>query len=775
MSYVGQPVKRFEDPKLITGRGCFVDDIKLPGMLHAAVLRSPYAHARIRSIDISAARNLPGVMAIVTGADIAGVLPDIPTRAMTGERAVDELRPPEHPLLAKDKACYVGQAVAMVVARDPSVARDGVELITVDYEPLPPVLDPYEAVREEAPVIHEALGTNVAMRVRQRAGDVEAAIAQADHVIRQRYLVPRLALVPLETRGVMAHYQPAEELLTVWNSTQAAQRVKYYLSRLLNRPEQTLRVIAPDVGGSFGIKDCIFPEDVLVPYLALRLGQPVKWVEERRENMLAYHGRGINLDIEAAVRRDGVVLGMRVRVVADIGAYFLLTTSSAPFNTVRRITGPYHIPAVDVELLGAVTNKTPTGAYRGTGSPEAAFCIERTMDLIAKDLGLDPAEVRRRNFIPPDAFPYQSAAGLTYDSGQYHEGLERALELLDYAGWRDKARRRTPDEPLLGIGLATFTKSSGASGDHRIERARVTIDPSGQITVYTGISPHGQGNATAFAQLVADELGVHPAQVRVQHGDTAIVPFGEGTSASRGLIVGGSAIYAVLQDARQTLAQLAAQLLTCAAEDIRFQDGRVFNQHKPETEIAFSELATAAYAGELLPAGIDRGLDFSGRYTLPNAPISFGAHAAVVEVDRDTGEVKILRYVGVHDCGHIINPKLVEGQIIGGIAQGLGQALSEGMVYSEEGQPLTGSLLDYAIPKAPDMPELILDTLETPSPTNPLGAKGIGSVSTVPPPAALANAVLDALASFGVRHLDTPLTAEKIWRAMQGVGDRAGR
>jgi carbon-monoxide dehydrogenase large subunit len=774
VNYVGRSVKRFEDPKLITGRGAFVDDIKLPDMLHAAVLRSPYAHARIRSIDVSAARHLPGVVAILTGADIADVLPDIPTRAMTGERVVDELRPPEHPLLAKDKACYVGQAVAMVVARAPSVARDGVELITVDYEPLPPVLDSYEAVRDEAPVIHEALGTNVAMRVRQRAGDVEAAFAQAGHVIRQRYQVPRLALVPLETRGVIAQYPPAEELLTVWNSTQAAQRVKHYLSRLLNRPEHTLRVIAPDVGGSFGIKDCIFPEDVLVPYLALRLGQPVKWVEERRENMLAYHGRGINLDIEAAVRRDGVVLGMRVRSVADIGAYFLLTTSSAPFNTVRRITGPYHIPAVDVELLGTVTNKTPTGAYRGTGSPEAAFCIERTMDLIAKDLGLDPAEVRRRNFIPPDAFPYQSAAGLTYDSGQYHEGLERALELLDYAGWRDKARRRTPHEPLLGIGLATFTKSSGASGDHRIESARVTIDPSGQITVYTGISPHGQGNATAFAQLVADELGVHPSQVRVQHGDTALVPFGEGTSASRGLIVGGSAIYAVLLEARQTLAQLASQLLNCAAEDVRFQDGHVFDQHKPETTIAFSELATAAYAGELLPAGVNRGLDFSGRYTLPNAPISFGAHAAVVEVDRDTGEVKILRYVGVHDCGHIVNPKLVEGQILGGIAQGLGQALSEGMVYSEEGQPLTGSLLDYAIPKAPDMPELILDTLETPSPTNPLGAKGIGSVSNVPPPAALANAVLDALASFGVRHLDTPLTAEKVWRAMQGVRGNFG-
>jgi carbon-monoxide dehydrogenase large subunit len=769
MKYVGQPVKRFEDPKLITGRGAFVDDIKLPDMLHAAVLRSLYAHARIKSVDTSAARNLPGVVAVLTGADIVGVLPDIPTRAMTGERAVDELRPPEHPLLAKDKACYVGQAVAVVVAQDTSIARDAVECVAVDYEPLSPLLDPHAAVQEDAPTIHPALGTNVAMRVRQRAGDVEAAFAQADHVIRQRYVVPRLAPAPLETRGVMAHYQPEENLLTVWNSTQAAQRVKHYLSRLLNRPQEALRVIAPDVGGSFGVKDCIFPEDVLIPHLALRLGKPVKWVEERRENMLAYHGRGMSLDIEAAVRGDGVLLGMRVRVVADIGAYFLLTTSSAPFNAVRRITGPYHIPAVDLELLGVVTNKTPTGAYRGTGSPEAAFCMERTMDLIARDLRLDPAEVRRRNFIPAAAFPYQSAAGLTYDSGQYLQGLDRALELLDYADWREKARQRKPHESLLGIGLATFTKSSGAAGDHRIESARLTIEPSGQITVYTGISPHGQGNATSFAQIVADGLGVYPSQVRVQHGDTAIVPFGEGTSASRGLIVGGSAVYAVVQESRQTLQRLAGQLLNCAAEEVRFQDGRVFNHQKPEARITFAQLATAAYAGEMLPAGVDSGLDFSARYTLPNAPISFGAHAVVVEVNRETGEVKILRYVGVHDCGHIINPKLVEGQILGGIAQGIGQALCEGMVYSEEGQPLTGSLLDYAIPKATDIPDLILDTLETPSPTNPLGAKGIGSVSTVPPPAAVANAVVDALSSFGVRHLDTPLTAERIWRAMRGL------
>ncbi len=769
MSYVGQSIKRFEDPRLVTGHGAFVGDLTLPDILHAAVLRSQHAHARLRGVEVSAARALPGVVAVLTGADIAGVLAGIPTRAMTGERAVDALQAPEYPLLAHDKVCYVGQPIAVVVAQDLYVARDAVELITVDYEPLVPVLDPDAAARDDAPVIHEAMGTNVAMRLHQRAGDLEGAFAQADHVVRQRYVVQRVVPAPLETRGVLAQYQPQEDLLTVWNATQAPHRVKHFLVHLLQRPEQTVRVVAPDVGGSFGVKDCLFPEDVLIPYLALRLRRPVKWIEERRENMLAYHGRGHSLDIEAAVRRDGALLGIRVYVVADIGAYFLLTTPSAPFNVCRRIIGPYHIPAISIELVGVLTNKTSTGAYRGTDSPEAAFGIERTMDLIAHDLELDPAEVRRRNFIPPDAFPYQAATGLTYDSGNYVQGMERALELLDYPPWRAKARQQKPDEPLIGIGLATFLKSSGAAGDHRVESAEVTITPSGDIIVYTGISPHGQGSETSFAQIVADEMGVYPAQVRVRHSDTALFPFGEGTSASRGLIVGGSAVYAVVQETRQHLAHLASELLACPAEDIGFQNGLTFNRHRPEEQLTFLQLVAAASSRAHRSVEGGRGLVVSGTYTLPGAPFSFGAHAVVVEVSRETGQVTILRYVGVHDCGRIVNPRLVEGQIIGGIAQGLGQALTEDVVYSPEGQPLTGSLLDYALPKAHEMPPLILETLEVPSPTNPLGAKGIGSVSTVPAPAAVANAVLDALASFGVRHLDTPLTAEKIWRAMQGA------
>ncbi len=767
MSYVGQPLKRFEDPRLVTGNGSFLDDIKLPDMRYARVLRSVHAHAHIRAVDASAAHNLPGVEAILTGEDIAGILNDIPPMPMGPGRPVDELKTPEHPVLAKAKVCYVGQPIAILVARDPYVARDGLDLIKVDYEPLPPVIDPLAAVQADAPIIHQGWGTNVAMRLHQQGGDLETAFAQADHIIRQHYRVQRIAPSPVETRGVIAHYQPQDELLTVWNSTQAPHRVRTYLSRLLNRPESSLRVIAPDVGGSFGVKDCMFPEDILVPYLALLLKQPVKWVEERQENLLAYQGRGQSADVEVAVQRDGLILGLRVYVVADLGAYFFLTTPFAPFNTCRRIMGPYNIPAVSAELVSVVTNKTPTGAYRGTGSPEAAFYIERTIDLIAQDLGLDPAEVRRKNFIPADAFPYQTCTGVTYDSGNFQQALDRALALIEYAGWREKARQSRPDEPLIGLGLATFTKSSGASGDHRIESARVHIASSGQVTVYTGISPHGQGSETAFAQIVAQELGINPSQVRVRHGDTALFPSGAGTNASRGLIIGGSAIHSVLQEARQKLSLVAAQLMTCPAEGIGFQDGRVFNRHKPDAAMPFDQLAAAAYDQASLPVGVETGLDFSGTYTLLENPLSFGAHAVVVEVSRDTGEINILRYVGVHDCGRIINPMLVEGQILGGIVQGIGQALTEDMVYSQTGQPLSGSLQDYAMPRAGGTPDVILETIDTLSPTNPLGAKGIGSVSIVPAPVAVTNAVLDALSRLGVRHIDMPLTAEKVWRAMQ--------
>ena len=758
MSYLGRSIKRFEDARLVIGDGVFIDDIKLPDMLHVAVVRSVHAHARIRSIDVVDALELDGVVEVLTGADLAGKLPDMPIRPM-GDRSVDEFNPPEHPVLAQDKVCYVGQPVAVVVAKNPYLARDGAELVAVDYEPLTPVVNPVDAANEDVPVIHPHLGTNVAMRSVQEGGDIEKAFAQAAHIVRQKYQIPRLAPSSMETRGVIGSYDASSDLLTVWDSTQAPNQIKRYLAQMLCRPEESIRVVAPDVGGSFGIKDCLFSEDVLMPFLALRLQKPVKWIEDRQENLITYHGRGMSLDAEVAVDKNGVILGIRASILADIGAYFYFTTPFPLFNAARRITGPYDVPAVRVDLLGVITNKTPVAAYRGTGSPEAAFCIERTLDLIAKDLGLDPAEIRRSNYISKDAFPYKSCTGNMYDSGDYLLALDRALELVEYSAWQEKIKQRRPGDPYLGVGLATFIKSSGAGGEHRVESARVTIDSSGQIDVYTGVSPHGQGTETTFAQIAAETLGVDPSQVRVHHSDTAIYPHGIGTSASRGLIIGGSAVQLALQEAREKLAGFASKFFSCFAADIKFSDGEVFDLHHPDTKIPFEKLAA-----------MESGLDFEHEYTLPQSPVSFGAHAVVVEVNQDTLALKILRYVGVHDCGQIINPMIVEGQIHGGIAQGIGQALIESIVYSEEGQPLTGSLMDYALPRSATIPDLTLDTIDTISPTNPLGAKGIGSVSTVPSPAAIANAVMNAISPSGVRHIDTPYTPERLWRAIREHG-----
>jgi carbon-monoxide dehydrogenase large subunit len=772
MPYTGQPLKRFEDPKLVTGQGSFVDDVQLPDMLHAAILRSPHAHARIRAIDSTEVRHMAGVVTVLTGADIAGVLGEVPTRAMVGGWAVDDMQAVEQPVLARDKVYYVGQPVAVVVAQNRYLAKDAVARLRVDYELVPPVLDPLLALQAETTPIHATLGSNVGLRVAHEGGDLAAAFARAEHVVRQRYHVQRLAPTPLETRGVAASYQPQEDFLTVWNSTQAPHHVRHYVAQLLDRPESRVRVLAADVGGGFGEKGCMFPEDIAIPYLSTLLGRPVKWVAERQENMLTFHARGHTVDVEAAVQRDGTILGMRVRIVADLGAYFLMSTPAVPFLAGHRVTGPYKTPAMRVEVCGVLTNKPPTGAYRGAGGPEAAFCMERTIDLIAHDLHLDPAEVRRKNLIAPDAFPYTTPTGVTYDSGEYARGLDRALELADYAGWRERARqRRGSDAPLIGVGLATVVKASGAYGAHRVESAQVRIAPSGQVTAATGVSPHGQGSDTTFAQIVADALGVPLSEVQVRHGDTALLPSGNGTAASRGLTVGGSALYTVLQQAREKLTRIAAHLLQCPAEAVTFQDGRVCDRQHPAQARPFAEVAAAAYDRYRLPPGVEAGLEFSGTYTLPGNPYAFGAHVAVVEVDRETGAVTFLRYAAVHDCGRIINPKLVEGQMYGGMAQGFGQALMEGMVYTPEGQPLTGSLLDYALPRASTLPQLMLETMETPSPTNPLGVKGIGELPTVATPVAVTNAIMDALSSVGVRHIDTPLTAEKIWRALHGGGE----
>jgi carbon-monoxide dehydrogenase large subunit len=769
MSYIGQPIKRFEDPRLLMGRGTFVDDLQVSDMLYAMILRSPHAHARIRALETSAARRLSGVVTVLTADDLVGMVKDIPPRP-TPE--LEGVTVPAHPVLARDKVCYVGQPVAVVVAHDRYLARDAVECIEVDYQALPPIMDPWDASQEDTAAIHEALGSNVAMRIRDGRGDLQAALAQADAIIHGRYDIPRLSPAPMEGRGLLAHYQSEVGLLTLWASTQVPHRLKNSVQRLLMRPPRQVRIIAPDVGGGFGQKVETWPEDVALSYLAMSLGRPIKWVDERRENLLAYHGRGYAAEVEAAVKRDGLILGMRFRIVADVGAYFLTATAGPPINAAHRVAGPYAIPTMEVECLGVLTNKPPTGPYRGAGGPEGAFFMERTIDLIARELELDPVAVRTRNFIRPEAFPYTTATGLTYDSGDFVPALERALELAEYDSFRQRQHARGAQAPRIGIGVATVVKASGGRGEMKTSHARIRVEPTGQVKVYTEVSPHGQGTETTFAQIAADELGVRVEDVQVLHGDTDMLPAGQGTFASRGLTIGGSAVHVGLREARQNMARIAARFLECPPEEIVFQGGQVFDRRYPDQTLAFSQVAAAAQRPELLPAGMEPGLECLVSFVLPQNPFGFAAHIAVIEVDRGTGEMRFLRYAAVHDCGRVINPLLLAGQVHGAIAQGIGPALAEAMIYSPEGQPLTGSFLDYAMPSADDVPVIQVDIRETPSPTNPLGVKGIGELPTVAAPVAVANAIMDALAPFGIRHLDLPLTAEKIWRAMQGVSKR---
>lgn len=763
MVYTGQPLNRFEDPRLLRGDGEFVDDMKPPGLLHGYFVRSQHAHAKILSVDITRAKGMPGVVAVLTGAEAAGRIKTVPPRYM---KELEGVRVPEHPALAHEKVCYVGQPVAVVVAEDLYLAKDAAEAVQVSYEPITPVLDPVEAADEDSDPIHDSIGSNVIMRMHAGRGDLAASFAKADRIVKGSYDVPRLSAAPMEGRAVLAHYQKAEDQLTLWSSTQTPFKIKTHLEILLPKPPKNVRVITPDVGGGFGQKVEVWPEDLALSYLAVELERPIKWVEERWENLLAYHARGYVGEVEAAVKNDGTILAMRLRIIADVGAYFLTSTPGPPMNAVLRCAGPYAIPDMDVTGLAVITNKPSTGPYRGAGGPEGAFFMERTVDLIAKDLGLDPVAVRRKNLIPNSAFPYKTATGLTYDSGNYGPALDRALEMSDYAHFRQVQKDRTESEPLIGIGLATVVKASGGGGAMMSSIARVDIEPDGQVKVYTEVSPHGQGTETTFAQIAADELGVDIDNVQILHGDTNDLPWGQGTFASRGLSAGGSAMHAGLQEVKQKLSQIAAHILECAPESVAFEGGAVFNLEDREQAMSFAELASAARNPDRLPTGMEPGLAFQTEFTLPNNPYGFAAHIAVVEVDRDTGGIRFLCYAAVHDSGKVINPKLFEAQIHGALAQGLGQALTEITGYSDEGQPLNSTFMDYGMPMATDMPDFRLDFTETASPTNPLGVKGVGELPTVASPVAVANAVIDALAGAGVRNIDTPLTPDKVWRAL---------
>jgi carbon-monoxide dehydrogenase large subunit len=754
---VGARIKRREDPSLIRGLGQYVDDVKLPEMLHVAILRSPHAHARIKSIDTAAAGQHPGVVAVVTGAELRDQIGTIPTTADN-----PTLRIPKHFVLAVDKVCYVGEGVAAVVAESRYTARDAIDLIQVEYDPLPAVTDPEKALAPDSPVIHSEWPDNLAFHWEQTQGEVEKAFKQADKVVKQKLVHQRLAPIAIETRGVAARYLSTEKELTVWSSTQIPHLLKTHLAKMLQLPEEQMRVIAPDVGGGFGSKLNVYAEEGLLAWMAMKLGRPVKWVEERRENIQAtIHGRGQVGEVEAAVKKDGTILGLRYKVVADIGAYHQLFTPAIPPFTGLMLSGCYKIPAIGIEVRAAFTNKMSTDAYRGAGRPEATYVIERLMDRIAQELDIDAVKVRRKNFPQPQEFPFKTATGLAYDSGNYPAALDKALKLAGYDKLRREQKQLRHRGRYLGIGVSTYVEIC-AMGPGFWEYGKVEVDPAGSVKVFSGASPHGQGQKTSFAQIVADELGVPMDDVDVIHGDTKIVAKGMGTFGSRATAVGGVAVYQAAEKVREKARDLASHLLEVDADDLVFSDGRFAVKGVPRRALTIQQIA--GQAAKNLPKGSAASLSAESTFEPANFTFPFGTHVCVVEVEPETGNVEIKKYVAVDDCGKVINPLLVDGQVQGGIAQGLGQALYEEVVYDKNGQLLTGSLMDYALPRAANLPRFQLARTETPTPVNPLGVKGIGEAGTIGSTPAVVGAVVDALAPFGVTHIDMPLTPQKIWR-----------
>jgi carbon-monoxide dehydrogenase large subunit len=764
--WVGKRFKRKEDPRLVRGISHYTDDIKLPRLAHCVFVRSPHAHARITSINTEAARSHPGVLTVVTSSDLEG-LGMIPCAMQ-----MPDLKVPPHPALAKGRVRYVGEPVAAVVAEDPYTARDAAEMVAVDYEPVPVVLDMEKALEKDGAILYQDFGTNKAFTHAMKSGDIEAAYKKADRVVKVRLLNQRVAPTAMEPRSIVAEYLPGENRLTIWASTQIPHLLKTQVALMVGLPETAVRVIAPEVGGGFGSKLNVYAEDGVVPWLSIKLGRPIKWTETRRESLLVtIHGRDTINYLEMPLKKDGTILGLRAKIMADMGAYHQLLTPLIPQLTALMLPGCYKIPAYDCEIVGVFTNKMSTDAYRGAGRPEAAYDIERLMDCAAFELNMDPAKFRAKNFPQPKEFPYTTAAGLTYDSANYQQSLKRALQLAGYDKLRARQAAGRKQGKYYGIGMSTYVEicaigPSAATPAGGWESGTVRIEPTGKVTVLTGASPHGQGQETTFAQLVADQFGISPEDITVIHGDTLAVPYGIGTFGSRGTAVGGTAIYYAVQKLKTKIATLAAHLLGAKPDQIVIANGRVGVKGNPKKSMAWGELVLAAYTARSIPAGFEPGMEATHFFEPSNFTFPFGTHICAVEVDPETGETKIEKYVAVDDCGNVINPLLVDGQVHGGIAQGLSQALYEEMVYNEDGQPVTGSLMDYAVPKAMHIPEFILDRTVTPTPVNPMGVKGVGEAGTIASTPCMVNAVCDALAPLGVTNIDMPLKPERVWRAI---------
>ncbi len=764
--WIGRALKRREDLRFLRGDARYVDDLVLPRMVHLVVVRSPAAHARLRELPVRAARAAPGVVAVVTAGDLPPGLAAMPVLSPEGARVAQA----PHPILAADTVRYVGEPVAGVVAASLAAARDAAELVEPAYDPLPVVATPQQAMEGKVR-LHAAVEDNILLQWRKTGGDVDRAFASPRHLVHGRFHIPRLVAAPIEVRGAVATYDPGTDLLTVYCSAQDPHRPRAQLAHVLKRPEDRIRVIVPDVGGAFGSKGSLAPEVALASVLAIQLGVPVKWIEDRRENFLAaYQGRGLDAEVEMAVEGEGRIIGVRARLLADLGAYLYSPTPQVPITAAMLLTGSYAIPHASVELIGVATNKVPTGPYRGAGRPEAAYIVECMVDLVARETGLDPVDVRRRNFIRPDAFPYRSPLGYVYDSGNYARALDQALALADYSRWRDEAVRARASGRHVGVGVACYVERAG--GGPVWESAIVTVGPTGRVVVRLGTNPHGQGHETTFAQIAADVLRIDPTVVVIEHGDSAVVPRGVGTFASRSTAVGSAALIVTLEKIKAKATKIAAHLLEAADSDIEWADGRLQVRGVPERSLAFREVAAAAYVPGRLPSGFEVGLDAVGSFTMPGPVFPFGACVAVVEVHRETGQVSVLQLVAVDDAGRIVNPLLAEGQVIGAAVQGLGQALMEEAVYADDGQLLTSTFADYAVVHAKDVPPIRTAFMETLSPFNPLGAKGIGEAGAIGTPAAVANALADALASLSVGHLDFPFTPEKLWRAVTRPGSR---
>lgn len=780
--YVGQAMKRVEDPRLITGSAKYLEDIQLPGMAHAAILRTPHAHANIKGIHVDKAKALPGVIGVFTGKDFAHLNP-LPIAWQAGGVKNNAHSPK---ILETDKVTHLGAGVAVVVAENRYIAEDALGLIEVDYEVLPAVTDVRKATQAGAPQIYEDAPNNVCME--WECGDstaVSQAISSADVVVTSSLVNQRLIPSPMEPRGAIAQYNTGTDEYTVWMTSQAPHVMRLLMTAFVfGIPETKMRCISPQVGGGFGAKIFLYHEYPLVAALSKMLNRPVKWIESRSENYVATtHGRDHATDLEVAAKRDGTITGLKVTTYANLGGVLSTIAPGIPTTLYGRLlSGAYKFPAIYCKVFGVYTNTGMVDAYRGAGRPEASYVVERAIDLVADKLGMDPAEVRRKNFIQPQDFPYAPAnnllRGLKYDSGEYEKALDKALEIVDYKKFRQEQAEARKQGKYLGIGLASYIEICGVAPSKWIglggegwgaglwESANVRVHLTGKVVATTGSQSHGQGHETTFAQIVADELGVPVEDVMIQHSDTLGTPFGYGTYGSRSAPVGAIALYNSLQKIKEKARKLGAHLLEASVDDVVYEDGKVFVKGVPANAKTIQEIAGAAALAYNLPVGMEPFLDDTAYYDPPDCTYPFGTHACIVEVDTKTGYVDIKRYVAVDDCGPMINPLVAEGQVHGGITQGLAQALYEGAEYDDNGQLLTASFMDYAVPKAFQVPHYEVDHTVTPSPVNPMGIKGIGEAGTISSASAVVNAVVDALKPFGINHIDMPLKPKSILEAI---------